>query len=270
MNPRTPLRAIALSLVCATMSFAQDDAAAKKEPLPERLEKIGTLEDAISDRKFERDEEAIKLIDELVQVLDDMHDKTKKEFVKTLGRAFSVKQRKPQNASLYTAAAMGLGLAGGADAARILQKAYTGNKFDDREEWASLQDKLLEAIGHTKDEKSVKFLLDEAQRSIHDGVKKAAGRALRHYEGSSFKVRSDIVGELTKAFSRVHDGAQDENHPQSDNHERTLRAISQPWKETLKALTGEHEGIETAPDWTRWWNKHKNSPKQWKNQSDGK
>ena len=119
-----------------------------------------------------------------------------------------------------------------------------------------------------RDPKQIKFLLDEASRSPDDGVKAAAGRALRHFEEHPSKERVQIVKQLVQAFANVANqaariGSQD---PTTETAKRTLRAISEPWNETLGVLTG--ESLRTAPEWRSWWNDNKNKPKKWKHQTD--
>ena len=49
---------------------------------------------------------------------------------------------------------------------------------------------------------------------------------MRHHEESPIKVRKPFVEALVSEFSRIHDGAQNDNAPDHDNRVRTLRAVS--------------------------------------------
>lgn len=274
MTPNTRIATSALSLAIllgftslAPSLQAQDP---KKKPDPEVAEKIEKFEDAATDPRFEHDQEAISLLGELWPKYEEMHTKNQQALIKALSKVFQGRTRKPDQALIYIECAGALGEIGGKDASRILVKAYEDNDFKDREDWGTLQDKLLESIGQTKDPKQVKMLLDEAQRSHEDGIKAAAGKALRHFSGAAFKVRKEIVGELVKAYDNVYNGAHKSlnQDPQVDRDKRTLRAIADPWNETLFQLTGDK--LSLATEWRSWWNDHKNSPKKWKNQSDGK
>ncbi len=269
MIARSFLLALGATCVLSASAVSQDPTA-KKAPAPEILAKIKTLDAAVKDRKFKRDSEAVGIIDELLQEYADMHPKSQAAFVKSLDKVFKAKQRKKDNTSLYIATIACLGEIGGAEASKPLVKAFSNKKFSKREDWAPVQDAMLEAIGKCKDPKQVKMLIDEAADSPHDGIKSSAGKALRHYGEHSFKVRKSIVKELVKAFSRVHNGANQSTNqdPVQQTFRATLRKISDPWNDTLNILTG--ETFRDAPEWNRWWNKNKNSPKKWKNQADGK
>lgn len=252
--------ALALS-VCALPLTAQDD---KKKPDPEIEEKLEEFDDAIRDRKFEKDAQAVKLIDELLEKGPDYHKKDRRDLIKGLGKVFGQRPRKPEQPQLYKATIAALGDLGGHDAASVLQKAYNTKLFDDND-WQPLREELLENIGKTKDTRMIEFLLDNTKQPDNDGLLRAAGRALRHFEGESFKQRREIFEKLQIEYARIESLAKRSVDPGDAlriTFERRLTAVRPGWNETLSALTGQK--FRTAEEWQKWWNDHKNKPKDWK------
>ena len=273
MNTRRPLSLsfaavwlasfVASSPVAAQTSRASRPSQASKAV----LEQVKTLEAAIKDRKFAREKEAIDHIDELLGRYDSLHEKSQRKFVGALKNVYRAKKRKPTNAAIYVATAAALGEVGGSDGFKVLKGAWNNKAFSKRKEWASLQDQLLEAIGKTGDKNALVLLLDEASDAHEDGIKLAAGRALRHFSEHTFKQRKLIVKELIQAFTNIENGARDNlnQDPTVETRKRTLRAIADPWNQTLAEMTG--ESFRTAAEWRSWWNDYKNKPKKWKHQT---
>jgi hypothetical protein len=267
---RPGMPALFLALIAIPALPAQDDPK-EKEPDPEVTAQIEKLKDAIKDRKMERDLEARELIDGLLQKYEGLHEKSQKAFVLALNETWKARPRKPEQLELYKATAFALGTIGGDAASKMLVAATKSKPFTDKEYLAILED-LLENVGRTKDEKQVKTLVDLAARDPEDRVKAASGRALRHFEESSFDVRKDIVKDLLIDYTKIESGANESVNPSDpvqQARKRTLQAIADPWNETLSKLTGETD-IRTAQDWQHWWNKNKNTPKSWKNQAGAK
>lgn len=253
-----------LGLALAVTASTQDDAAAKTGPDPVVAEKLKVFEAAIKDRKAARDAEAVGIIDELMKNYDDLDPKDQTSFVKALGKAFKSTNRKrqPEDMGLYTATASALGTIGGSSSSRLLVAAYGRNPFK-KDDWVALRGVLLENIGKTKEEKQIEFLLDRARQDKDDSIKKSAGWALRHYGESKFKVRVQIVKKLVPHYAEIEGQSKtlQSNDPTAATRQRTLRAISDPWNETLSALTTQE--FRTAEQWQHWYNKNKSKPKAW-------
>lgn len=237
----------------------------KKEPDPEVAEKLDVFEDAIRERDFSRDREAVGIVDELLQKHQEgMHPKDEKDVLEAFRKVFRQKPRKPSQPQLYEATVAALGEIGGPYASRILVEIVDRKPFDD-EEWLAFRERVYEAIGKTEDERQIDFLVKAATRSPIDGVKRAAGKALRHFEGSDLKIRKDIFKDLLTNYGKIEGDAKSSLDPGDSlvaTRKRTLAAIADSWNETLGALSG--QSFRTAEEWYKWYNDHKNDPKAWK------
>jgi hypothetical protein len=242
---------------------AQDDEKKKRDP--EVAEQLETFEKAIADSKFERDAEAVQLIEDLLKKQKaGMHEKDEHDFLKALGKVFTQRPRKPEQPQLYTATVACLGEIGGPVASRTLVTMVVRKPFDDQE-WLSLQELMFENIGKTKDERQIDFLVKSAVRDPVDQIKKAAGKALRHFEDADLKTRQSIFKDLLTNYGQIHGDANASLDPGDAlvaTRRRTLAAIADAWNQTLGALSG--QSFQTAPQWYEWWNDHKNDPKAWK------
>ncbi|MEO0480245.1 MAG: hypothetical protein AAF196_12260 [Planctomycetota bacterium] len=261
------LRKDLISLLTALAVFAPaafgQDPDEEKEPDPEIEEKLDTFKEAISDKKMKRDSEAIALIDELLQKGPDYHPKDRQDIIKGFKNVFSRKARKPDQPELYIATVVALGELGGDDAARVLQQVY-GLRLFKEEEWQSMRERILEQVGKCTSLRTVEFLLDETGNNDIDGIKRAAGRALRHFDEAEFKTRRDIFEELLTKYGEITAVARssaDPNNATVRKFKRTLSAVSDGWNTTLGAMSGQE--FRTAEDWYEWFNDHKNKPKDW-------
>ncbi len=265
-NRRFRNHAIAFAILAflAAPAAAQDEPAKPDKPDPAVKEKLDTFEDCLRDRKFERDTEATQIIDELLQRYPELHEKDQRSFLKALDSVFRARQRKPEQPGLYQATIHALGTIGGEDAAKILVKVFDKKMFE-AEEWASLQEDLLENIGRTKDEKQIDFLVKRAVRDPTDSVKRAAGKALRYFEDSDLKTRQDIFKELLINYGQIEGDSKSSLDPNNNlvaTRKRTLAAIADPWNVTLSKLSGQN--FRTAEEWQKWWNEAKYDKKMWK------
>jgi len=247
---------LAAAFALAPTASAQKPA--KIAPDKEVADKVKTLKAVAKDKKFTRDAEGIGIIDVLIQKNEKgLNDKDKKSIVKALDGVLNKGKVRPANkAQIYNATAEALGRHG-EPGAKVLKGAYEKKRFPDKPAWVPLREKLLVNIGRTKDEGMIKFLLDEARRSPEAALQAAAGKALGNYRESKQKVRRDIVsgmlikwGALSEAASQL--GA----NVESQNARDRLAAISGPWNDTMKALTG--QDFDTFRKWQAWWNKNKN------------
>src|SRR5262245_42558464 len=254
-------------LLCAVsgVSSAQGDAAANapKQPDKEVAEKLAALKDVVEDRKCARDGEAPDLITVLVQKWQaGLADKDKKDVVKGLGAVFSTgKLREPEKAQLYIATAAALGQLG-PDGSKPLQDAFEGKKIPDKEAWVPLREAMLKAIGRTKDETRIKFLLDVARRDPQAPLQAAAGEALGNFDESKQELRKEIFGGLLIQWGEYDSRARviDPADIEAQNQRKRLAVISGKWNETLRKVSKQQ--FDNFPEWQEWWNKNKG--KDWK------
>jgi hypothetical protein len=247
-------------LLCAAAG-AQAPAAAPVQDaaLPEQLKELKTM---LGDRKMDEDFRAINLIQQLGKDADKRHPKDAAAIVKALGGVYRTgKQRPPDQAHVYREAADAL--AGyGAEGAKELQKAITDERLKGRE-YVPVRAHMLAALGRSKDEKQVEFLLQQALRSPDDDIMAAAGEALGNFTALPIKPRRELVKDLVGRYGEWHLKATqpdptDPNAPIDfgpQNARQTLTKIEGKWNATLRALTGQSFG--NAPDWQRWINKNK-------------
>lgn len=256
------LRALSsLAAVLFALTFAPPAAAQKADKIPAdpdvpvQLKKLAAV---AKDRKFTRDAEGVQIIDVLIQKQDKgLNDKDQKMVVKGLDGVLNKGRLRPATKSqLYSTAAIALGRFGKAGA-KPLKSAYEKKRFPNRSAWVPLREKLLVNIGKTKDEGMVKFLIDEARRSTEAALQAAAGEALGNFRESKQKLRREIVsGMIIKWGSLSEMASQLGANVEAQNARDRLAAISGPWNETMKALTG--QDFDTFRKWQAWYNKNKN------------
>lgn len=253
------LAAAALALALAQPAVAQKPAKIPSDPDVEV--QLKELKAVAKERKFARDAEGVQIIDVLIQKQEKgLNDKDQKSIVKGLDSLLNKSRLRPADrAQLYTAAAEALGRHG-KDGAKALKTAYEKKRFPNKQVWVPLRERLLVNIGRTKDESMVKFLLDEARRSPEAALQAAAGKALGNYGESKQKLRREIVsGMIIKWGSLSEMGSQLGANVEAQNAKDRLAAISGPWNDTMKALTG--QDFDTFRKWQAWYNKNKN--KKW-------
>jgi hypothetical protein len=126
----------------------------------------------------------------------------------------------------------------------------------------NLRAHLILALGRTKDDKQVDWLLDQTTRSPQDEIRAAAGEALGNYTALDIKGRREIVKQILREWGSLHSSATtaaptDPNvpiDPGPENARNTLRAVEGKWNGTLAALTG--LSMTQFADWQRWLNKN--------------
>ncbi|MGC6487464.1 MAG: hypothetical protein ACON4Z_07455 [Planctomycetota bacterium] len=250
-----------LAAALLALALAHPATAQKTEKLPADPDvpvQLKELAGVAKDRKFARDAEGIQIIDVLIQKQDKgLNEKDQKQVVKGLGSLLNKGRLRPANKSqLYSTAAIALGRFGKAGA-KPLKAAYEKKRFPNRSQWVPLREKLLVNIGKTRDEGMVKFLLDEARRSPEAALQAAAGEALGNFRESKQKLRREIVsGMIIKWGSLSEMASQLGANVEAQNARDRLAAISGPWNETMKALTG--QDFDTFRKWQGWYNKNKN------------
>jgi len=257
--------AIWLASVCTALPCAQGGAG---ERGPEVRQKLAAFTEAVADKKMARDQEAVRIVDELVAGLDGMEENDRQAFADALESVFEMKKRKADQDGLYRAVVFALGSIGGERSSRFLVKVLEAEPFR-RKQWIDLQEVLLESIGRTGDEKQIVFLRRRATTDQEDRIKAAAGQALGHFAGAKLEVKKDIVTALIADYGRIEgDSKGDPGTPTTETRKKTLRAIRAPWNATLGKLTGQK--LETAKEWQDWWNQHKDDKDAWSGAGAGR
>lgn len=252
---------IAVAMASGSLAAQPEPDPPPRKPAAAVLARIVSFSEAARDSKFRRDEEAIERLTALVDEFPRLHKTSQKRLIKACQSLFGGRKRKPGSGRIYVETARELGRIGTPAAAAVAVGVFEGDRFRDRKEWASLQDALIESVGVTRDVKQVDFLVDLAVKSRHDGVRVAAGHALRHLADQPFKLRREIVERLIISYAQIANNANANRDALLNPAERTLRAIRGRWNATLTALTGQR--LELAADWRKWWNRNKNSPREW-------
>lgn len=261
MHPfRSATLLIAVLASCASaMALRAQDPAAAKGPDKELPAKLETLKDVVADKKFARDDEGMKIIDELlIKWKAGADPKDQVAIVKGLeGVLTGGKLRPPDNTRLYVGAATALGYCG-PEGAKVLKAAYNNKRFPEKKEWVPLREQLLRNLGHTKDESMVKFLTEEARRNPEPALQASAGEALGHFEESKEAIRKQITGELLITYGELSELASQMGSAniEAQNARDRLAALKDKWNTALAKLT--RQNFATFREWQTWFNKNRN------------
>lgn len=212
--------------------------------------------------KGEKDDQAIGVLDKLVQEFPQSGPKDRAAIVKALDACFDAKRTKereegvPDN-RLYLAAAVALGTMG-PESAKVLA-GLVGDKNHRKD--SQLQQTLTLSLGKTKSPDGLKTLLGLLKHK--DAPMQAAGaEALANFADAPVDTRKTIFEEL------LHTMMDQKTKKDTDvtNQEALERwnVISGPILETLQKLTG--HGESDPEMWQRWWNDNKK--KDWATKSD--
>ncbi|HEX5053166.1 MAG TPA: HEAT repeat domain-containing protein [Planctomycetota bacterium] len=246
------------ALLAAGPAVAQTPEPAPDPDLPNLLKELKSL---VSDRAMADDFQAIGLIQKLSKEPDKINPKDAEKIAKSLGDVFKTgKVRPPEKDILYRETADALSKFG-AEGAKAIAKALGDNRFKDM---IALQAHMILALGKTKDEKQVDWLLDTTTRSPHDELRGAAGEALGNYTSLAIRERRDVVKGIIREWGSLQSKATtlDSNDPNApidpgpQNARKTLQVVEGKWNNTLHKLTGVQNTQFT--DWQRWLNKNPN------------
>jgi len=230
--------------------YVQDDPKDLPDKRPEVKELVSTLKDHVKKRGKE-DAEAIAVLAKLETEFGRSGLKDRASIAKEVGNVLKEKRKEIEGVldnKLFLAAASALGSMG-PESAKVLQ-GWIGHKNHKKD--IDLQERLILALGATKDGKVVKELLDLL--SHHEArIQGAAGTALGNYAHADQKVRKEIFKEVLQALTGVY------NQSQGDSQDIIARerydVIAAPMKTTLQVLS-RHDELD-PPAWRRWWNKNK-------------
>lgn len=211
--------------------------------------------------KMTEDFRAIGLIQQLAAKPEALHPKDQARIVKALGNVFDRgRVRPPDGTHLYREAADALAKFG-EEAGRTLQRAIDDDRIKDRD-YAPLRAHMIVALGRTKDEKQVDWLLEQALRSPDDDVLAAAGEALGNFTELPMRPRREVVKRMIRFLGGLVEKASrpinpDPNAPidfSPQNARATLDKVQSKWNATLAALTGQN--FSEQSDWQHWLNKN--------------
>lgn len=247
--------------LCAllTAALAAQDPVPPVDPaLPDLLKDLKTQ---LSDKKMALDFQAIGLIQKLTADPKQLNPKDKDRLAKALGDVFRTgKLRTPDKDLVYREAGLALAKLD-LDGSKQLLKVLEDKRLEDN---VPLRGHLLEALGKTKDDKQVEYLVDVATRDPHDELRASAGTALGEFTELEVKARREAVKALIREWGSLHQKAtQPESSDPSapidfgpQNARKTLQAIEGKWVATLTKLTG--MTMSGFQDWQRWLNKNPN------------
>ncbi len=201
----------------------------------------------------EEDEQAIAVIDKLVQEFPASGPKDRAAVVDQLEGCFKVKRTKELQEGvpddrLYQAAAVALGTMG-PESVKVLS-SLIGDKSHKKNK--SLQTRLALALGRTKSLEGLKTLLSLLKHP--DAEMQAAGaEALGNFFDADLETRKTVFEELLKIL--MGQKAKKDLDPNDLEALERWNLISGPIIATLQKVTGHGE---TDPDqWQRWWNENK-------------
>ncbi|GEM_PF-1429204 len=235
---------------------------AEKAPVKDDPKIPALLKDlagVVKERKGERDEEGIRLLDDLADRFPKLNPKQRKLVLKGVAKVLSAR-RKPTKVGLLLAASEALS-GFGEDGAKALAKVVKDRRFRDKE-WMLFRAQVVRHLGKPASDAQVKLLLELALRDRFDQVRVAAGEALGHYAKKKEKLRKEIAGKLIKEMSAIYNQSRANLDPVDQTrkiYEDRYAAIQDSWMRTLAKLTG--QSFREPLLWERWFNNNKK--KRW-------
>ncbi len=231
-------------------------AAAQDDEPEDGREEIKELIDALGDHAKQRgkeDQEAVALIDQLLQEFPACGPKDRAAVVKALDKLF--KEKRPEQDGgrqnqLFLAAATALGEMAPESVDALV--GWIDHKTHRRD--LALQRVLILKAGGTKHEDAHKTIF-KLLKHHEPQMQAAAAEALGYYAEADEKVRKDTFEGLLKLMMNVK--GQKDSDPNDIIARERWDIISAPIITSLQALSG--ESIRDPQEWQRWWNKNKKS-----------
>lgn len=240
----------------AALATAQATPPPVDPALPDQCKQLKAF---VADPKMLSDMQAIGLMQKLMQGLDNRNPKDKERLAKAFGEVFRTgKTRTGAKEVLYRETADELSKLG-ADGAKEIAKAIAEPRNKDNH---ALVGHYILALGRTKDDKQVDYLVETTTRSPIDELRGASGEALGNFTDLDLKPRREVVKAILREWGSLHSKATtpaptDPNAPVDmapQNARQTLRVVEGKWAATLNKLTGQsHAGFM---EWQRWLNKN--------------
>lgn len=242
----------------ATAARAETATLARQDPEPAPVDNRPEVKamvdqlDTHASKRGKEDQEAVSVIDKLLQEFPRCGPKDRALVVKALDKCFDEKRQEDENGvranQLYIAAATALGEMAPESVPVFLK--WIGHKSHRKD--VELQRKLILKLGKTQHESGrsplINLLVDKDPQIIA-----AAAEALGEYSGIEQKLRKTTFEELLKVLMSAK-GARD-----SDPNDTIARdkydIIAAPIVTSLQRLSG--ETVTDPSEWQRWWNKSK-------------
>ncbi|MCA8955295.1 MAG: hypothetical protein KDC87_04430 [Planctomycetes bacterium] len=252
------LALLAFATLCASCPAQKPVPAAAKSDLKVK-DRIGQFQKLVTDRKGDKDAEAVELVNGLDKDFASMVAKDKVEYAKGIAFALSSTRvkREPTKDGIYRTVIFALGKTGDSGSKYLASAVENKAKFKGKE-WLTLRGYMLDHLGRTKDPKQIKFLLDTAIRSPEDTLMAKAGEALQHFHGEKLAVRKEIAKDLIKKFANIETNANkniDPGDAVTKAWRDRLAMVADPWNTALQKLT--KQNIRKPSEWNTFWNKHK-------------
>ncbi|MEX1024226.1 MAG: HEAT repeat domain-containing protein [Planctomycetota bacterium] len=233
------------------VTFVQEDEEIE-DKRPEVKETLKQLAAHVKERGKE-DQQAVAVIDRLVQEFDKSGPKDRKAIAAGVAKCLDAKrdldpESEDMTIVLHAAAAVALGRMGPESVKDLI------SAIDDKQlkENLELQKYLILALGKTEDPKGVKTLTGLLKH--HEPRMQAAGaEALASFTSLGQDDRKEIVYEMIKIMMALKSVV--DTSPADQIARERWDTISGPIIGSLRILTGHDEGEPEA--WQRWWNKNK-------------
>lgn len=235
----------------ATLAVQEPAPNTNPDKRPELEKLLDKLEGHIK-KEGKEDQDAIGVIDNLLQEFPKSGPKDRVAIVKQLSKCFEQRRMVPEgqapNNKLYLAAAVALGQMG-PDSVDILT-SWIGAKTLKKD--LVVQYRLILSLGKTKDKKGVKVLKDMLNNKENSLIS-ASAEALGEFATSDLETRKDAFEALLKTVMEAK-GFKDTN-PDNTVARDKYDVIAAPIITSLGKLS-KHE--ERDPEkWQTWWNKNK-------------
>jgi HEAT repeat protein len=236
----------------APVAAAPQDETPIEDNRPEIKSMIATFKGHLK-KKGEEDEQAIVIIDRMLQEFGSSGPKDRAAIVKEIEGSFGIKRTKELSEGIpddrvFIAAAAALGQMG-PESVKPLSKLI-GDKRHRKNE--RLQIQLTLSLGKTRDLEAVDTLVD--LRKHKDAPMQAAGaEALGYFNEAPQDVRKEIFEQLLQTL--MDQKYKKDNNTQDQEALERWNVISGPILATLQKLSGHNE---TDPEqWLFWWNDNK-------------
>ncbi|MBK7876456.1 MAG: HEAT repeat domain-containing protein [Planctomycetes bacterium] len=218
---------------------------------PELETVLGKLDGHIK-KEGKEDQDAVGVIDTLLQEFPKSGPKDRVAIVKQLSKCFEQRRMVPEgqapNNKLFLAAAVALGQMG-PESVEVLT-TWIGAKNLKKD--LAVQHRLILSLGKTKEKKGLKVLKDMLNNKENSLIS-ASAEALGEYAGADLETRKDVFEALLKTVMEAK-GFKDTN-PDNTIARDKYDVIAAPIITSLGKLS-KHE--ERDPEkWQNWWNKNK-------------
>jgi hypothetical protein len=231
------------------VTVAQDPVPDKREDI---AEKLAQLKAHAGERKGAEDREAIAVMEDLTKEFPDCGPKDRKAIVDGVSNTLKMKRKEDKEGKrdnkLFLAAAKALGQMG-PDSVKAIT-GWIGHKAHKKD--LPVQRELILALGRTKDEKSVKTLIDLLDHK-DPTLQAAAAEALGNHVERDQKVRKQIFEEVMKIVTSAHNLVLQDV---TDNIARErYDAIKGSMITTMQLMS--KQDIREPDKFRSWWNNNK-------------